>query len=233
MKLKKTIFNSKIAIVVPVFNEEKNIFNELNKWEKKFRSFKVKKFKFLVINDGSTDNTLKQIQKINSKKIQIFNYKNSGHGAACLKGYKIALKQNFEWIFQIDSDGQCDPKFLEIFLKNSKKNNCVFGLRVSREDGILRLIFSKILSLLVFLKKGSFVPDINVPYRLMHRKVLLKCVKSIPQVSILKNAHLSYLISLKTKIYYIPIKFLKRSYGNSKYNLLTMFFQVLNLLKYI
>ena len=82
-------------------------------------------------------------------------------------------------------------------------------MRVSREDGILRLIFSKILSLLVFLKKGSFVPDINVPYRLMHRKVLLKCVKSIPQVSILKNAHLSYLISIKTKIYYIPIKFLK------------------------
>ena len=70
MKLKKLYLIAKLPIVVPVFNEEKNIFNELNKWEKKFRSFKVKKFKFLVINDSSTDNTLKQIQKINSKKFK-------------------------------------------------------------------------------------------------------------------------------------------------------------------
>ena len=66
----------------------------------------------------------------------------------------------------------------------------------------------------------------------MYRKVLLKCEVYSKSINF-KNAHLSYLISIKTKIYNIPIKFLKKSYGNSKYNLLTMFFQVLNLLKYI
>ena len=233
MKLKKKIFNDKIAIVIPVFNEEKNIFNELNGWINKFQSLKFKKYKFFIINDGSSDDSLKQIQRIKSKKIQIFSYKNSGHGNSCLKGYKLALKQNFEWILQIDSDGQCDPKYIKTFLEYSKKNYCVFGLRVSRDDGILRLAFSKILSFLIFLKKGKLVKDMNVPYRLIHKTVLTKCINSLSSKLILKNAHLTYLISEKFNIYYIPINFLKRSFGSSKYNLLTMLFQVLNLIIYI
>ena len=125
MRLKKKILNKKIAIVIPVFNEEKNILQEINEWLKKFKSLKLKSFKFLIINDGSNDNTLKQLKEIKSNKIKIFNFKNSGHGNACIKGYKIALKKKFEWILQIDSDGQCDTKYLRTFLKFT---NLVFAM---------------------------------------------------------------------------------------------------------
>ena len=233
MKLKKKILNSKIALVIPVFNEEKNILQELNKWLSKFRSLNVKKFKFIVINDGSSDNTLIQLKKIKTKKIQIFNFKNSGHGNSCIKGYKIALKQKFDWLFQIDSDGQCDPRFFDKFLKLSGKNDCIFGSRVTREDGSVRLFFSKILSLLIFIKKGVYINDVNVPYRLMHKNILKKCLSSIPKQVALKNAYLTILINKKTKIQYVPINFLKRSYGNSKYNFQTMFLQVINFMRYI
>lgn len=233
MKLKKKKLVENLAVVIPVYNEEKNIYQELKKWLYEFNSLKFKKFKFYVINDGSTDKTIKQVRKINSKKIHLFNFKNSGHGNACIKGYKLAIKNKFDWILQIDSDGQCDPKYLKKFLNSTKQCNCIFGLRVIRDDGLLRLIFSRILSFLILIRKGIYVKDMNVPYRLMHRRILMKCLPYIPEKVNLKNAYLTFLISKKFKIKYIKIKFLKRNYGVSKYNLLSMLNQVINLIKII
>jgi glycosyltransferase involved in cell wall biosynthesis len=234
IKLKKKVLKAKIAIVMPVFNEEKNIYKELNKWLVKFKFLNLEYFKFIVINDGSTDNTLVELKKFKSKKkIQIFNFRNSGHGNSCLKGYKIALKENFEWILQIDSDGQCDPRYLGDFLKLTKKNDCIFGHRVSRDDGIIRLLLSKIFSLVIFLKKGVYIKDMNVPYRLMHKNILRKNLSLIPKKITLKNAYLTFLINRNTKIKYVPINFLNRSFGKSNYNLSSMFLQLTNFIKNI
>ena len=67
-----------------------------------------------------------------------------------------------------------------------------FGLRVIRDDGLLRLIFSRILSFLILIRKGIYVKDMNVPYRLMHRRILMKCLPYIPEKVNLKNAYLTF-----------------------------------------
>ena len=46
-----------LAIVVPVYNEEKNIVKLLIDWDKAINKYYNKKYKFIIINDGSTDNT--------------------------------------------------------------------------------------------------------------------------------------------------------------------------------
>lgn len=97
--------------------------------------------------------------------------KNSGHGNSCIYGLNYVIKNFnnfFSCIIQVDSDNQCDPnylkKFLDTFFLLEGKFH-IFGHRVNREDGNLRLIFSKILSMLILLRFLVFVKDANSPYR--------------------------------------------------------------------
>ena len=134
-----------LAIIIPVYNEEKNISNLIKEWNKQISKNYNKSYKFIIINDGSTDKTpliLKKFKK--NKKFKIINKKNEGHGLTCLLGYKKAILANFNFILQIDSDNQCDPIHFKKLVLQSKKNDIVFGYRVRREDGFLRLIFSRI-----------------------------------------------------------------------------------------
>jgi len=87
-----SINKNKLAIIIPVFNEEDIIEKVINDWlfiAKKFDGF------IIVINDGSSDNSLKILKRINKKsnRLIIINKKNSGHGPTVYTGYKIALKK--------------------------------------------------------------------------------------------------------------------------------------------
>ncbi len=222
-----------LAIVIPVFNEEKNIKKLIKDWRSAVRKNYKKKYKFIIVNDGSTDKTHQILKSINKKNIVYILQKNSGHGNACLKGYKLALKKNFEIIMQIDSDNQCDPIYFEKFLNLIKDNDAVFGNRVSREDGFLRIIFSRILSILIYLKTMILIKDPNVPYRAIKSKVLKSIIYKIPKKIDLKNCYLSYLLEKNYKVEWIKINFRKRYYGETKYKFNHMGKLVFNLMYYI
>ena len=180
-----------LAIIIPVYNEEKNISKLLSDWIKIVPKYYKQRYQFIIINDGSTDKTHNKIKKIKSKYIYYIKQKNIGHGDTCIKGYKLAIKKNFDIILQIDSDDQCNPKYFYSFLKEIKSRNAVFGYRVHREDGYLRKIFSIILSILIFLRTLVYIKDSNVPYRMIKRHVLEKVINKIPKKIILKNVYLS------------------------------------------
>ena len=219
-----------LAIIIPVYNEEGNIAKLLEEWTKIVPKYYKKKYKFFVINDGSTDNTHNEIIKIKNKSIYYVKQKNIGHGNSCLKGYKLAIKNKFDLILQIDSDNQCDPKYFKKFIKSIKKHDVVFGYRNKRDDGYIRKIFSLILSLFIFFRTFTFFKDSNVPYRIIKKKVLKKVVNDIPSKVMLKNVYLSYLIQRKFKIEWINIRFRKRVFGKTNYNFVKMIIMTLNLL---
>ena len=219
-----------LAIIIPVYNEEKNISKLLSDWLRIVPKYHKKNYKFIIINDGSIDKTHNKIKKIKSKYIYYIRQKNIGHGSTCIKGYKLAIKKNFDTILQIDSDDQCDPKYFKLFLKEIKKNDIVFGYRMHREDGYFRKIFSHVLSLLIFLKTAVYIKDSNVPYRMIKKPVLEKVINNIPKKIILKNVYLSYLIKKNYSIRWVNINFKKRKFGKSKYSLLNMIFMTVNLI---
>jgi len=219
-----------LAIIIPVYNEEKNIFKLLKEWLKVVPKYHKNKYKIFVINDGSTDKTHKEIYKIRNKSIYYIKQKNIGHGNSCLKGYKLAIKKNFDLIFQIDGDNQCDPKFFKHFIQLIKKKDAVFGYRNKRDDGFIRKIFSFVLSLLIFFRTFTFVKDSNVPYRIIKKKVLEKVIDDIPSKVMLKNVYLSYLIQRKYKIEWVNIRFRKRVFGKTNYNFINLIIMTLNLL---
>ena len=222
----------KIALVIPVFNEVNYINTFFKEWSNETRKYKFI-FHFVFINDGSTDGSLNRLRQLKKKNITIINQKNSGHGTACLNGYKYCIKNKFKYIMQIDSDGQCDPKFLNQFLILAKKKKFVIGNRRKREDGYLRRVISIFLSLFIFLKKFIYVKDSNTPYRIYNYLILKKIIKlkKLDNI-ILINSFITYYIC---KIYpkevrWVNIIFRKRVFGKTSYSFQSLFKSFLNLI---
>lgn len=94
---------NKLLIIIPAFNEEKNLsalFEKLCRPE--IRSFAD----ILVINDASSDKTSNIASKFDVHLItHVFNL---GYGSALQVGYKYAARNNYEYVVQLDADGQHD-----------------------------------------------------------------------------------------------------------------------------
>ena len=91
-------------------------------------------YRLLAINDGSRDETLpflEQAARENPERLLVLDKANSGHGRSCRAGYEQALAAEASWIFQIDSDGQCDPGLFRRFLAETGGG----GLRLWRPGG--------------------------------------------------------------------------------------------------
>ncbi len=235
----------KIAIIIPFYNEEQNLHYFLNEWNNFLKSLNQKKYElnFFFINDGSTDYSVEIIKKNSDKlKFKIINKKNSGHGDTCKYGYDLITNKNYsyDYLLQIDSDNQCNPKYLINFLNIAEKKyeGFIFGYRKRREDGYIRFLTSRILSLSIFCKKFQYIKDANTPYRLMKTSDLKRILNIISKNKNYKNIDLfncilTYEIQKKYKIKWIDINFRKRAYGHSKFGTLKMLKLYSNLISII
>jgi len=104
---------SKFSVIVPIFNEEKTIIKLLN------RISETKKqdldYEIIVINDGSTDNSLKLLKENKNLYDQLITYeKNRGKGYAVKKGLE---NSRGEYIIFQDADLEYDPKDYNKFIE--------------------------------------------------------------------------------------------------------------------
>lgn len=206
-----------LAVVMPVYNEEASVAFVIEEWVPYLDQLGVH-YQIYVINDGSTDHTLDILKGLEQKygeKLKIHSHSNRGHGQSCIVGYQIALKNNAQWILQIDSDGQCSPQYLPQFWESrSLARPAIFGYRYRRDDGCLRFLISRVVAIEAWVCFGQWVKDPNVPYRLMSKELLEETLPHIPSDFYLANILLSLLIRKLTPIYWLPIHFRDR-YGGS------------------
>ena len=215
----------RLYIIIPAYNESANIEQVVAEWHPV-----VKKIgngsKLVVIDDGSKDDTytvLKRLQK-KYKLLDCKKKKNSGHGATVLYGYKYALKEKADYIFQTDSDGQTNPAEFWQFWKKRQKFDIIIGHRNHREDGLSRVIVTKVLKFVIRLKFGVKVTDANTPFRLMTAESLRENVDYIPDGFNLSNVILSVIyIKKKQKVDFIPITFRPRQGGTNSINIPKIF----------
>ena len=141
-------------------------------------------YSILLIDDGSTDATPEILSGWKrdhpSSRLEIMRHTNRGHGQTCLEGYRIACERKIPWVFQIDSDGQCDPTFFAAVWAARHGHDVVYGHRAKRKDGMKRVLASVLVKAVVCLAAGVVCVDANVPYRLMRTGKLRPLVDSIP-----------------------------------------------------
>lgn len=215
--------NDILYIVIPAFNEEKNILQVIKDWYPILEeNDKNRKSRLIIFNDGSTDNTLALVKKAMKKRplLKVINKKNSGHGSTILFAYQYAIENKADYIFQTDSDGQTRPEDFQKIWDLRNQYDLLIGYRKKREDGIFRIFVTKILKYVIRIIFKENICDANSPFRLMNKKSLQDCSKLIPKDFFLANVILSVVYTKKDyKVKYLPIKFRKRQGGNNSINL--------------
>jgi glycosyltransferase involved in cell wall biosynthesis len=154
-----------ISVVIPVFNEAERI-------GKVIRNIGKYNLEMVVVDDGSTDNTIEIILKseIRNPKLKVLRHKvNLGKGAAMKTGAEFAFKEGADAVVFMDSDGQHDPLDLKKFISELEKGNSfVIGSRnLSYGVPLIRYLGNKFASLLVAFLFHSYVSDLLCGFRAM------------------------------------------------------------------
>lgn len=220
--------NEYVYIVMPAYNERENIQRTVDEWLEAIRPFGTSA-KLLIIDDGSTDGTEEVLQSLSTvhPELLVVRKENSGHGPTVSLGYRLALDDGAEFIFQTDSDGQTSPEDFKTycvpFLENEKSGNrsslnAIFGNRAERGDGKGRAFTEKVLCRMVKLFFGVSVPDSNAPFRLYRAEVLAKYLPLVPRSYELPNVLLTALFAKYDICEFDPITFAPRRAGRNSVN---------------
>ena len=214
----------KLAVVVPCYNESKYMEAFINEWSVALRNTD---YKIFIIDDGSSDNSCEIISGLSEQnnRITCISKANSGHGPTCRFGYEYATNLNeFDYILQIDSDGQCDPTYFPKFIEFSKLHDVVFGVRTTRGDGIARKLTSFFCTLITSVLTRCVIRDANVPYRLIKSEILAQALKSVPSDFYIQNVALTVALKRLPNISwgYVPMHFRDRTMGTNSINILNV-----------
>jgi dolichol-phosphate mannosyltransferase len=224
-----------LCVIIPVYNEEKNIKKIFFKLKKLKISFDI-----LFIEDNSLDNTRNKIifLRKNFKNIfYIFRKKKSGVGSAHKAGIKWCYLNKYRKIITMDADGTHDTKFIPKLLKFSRNYDMIITSRFKNKNSLSdwplsRKILTYSRSILCKLFLGIKV-DASGGFRCFHtKKILLKHLINT------NSNHYDYffesiytLINNNYSIYEIPIKLPFRKIGESKMNFFHICIAIASLLR--
>jgi len=163
-----TLRKNNTCAVIPFFNEEDFIVEVIKK---------TLKYVDLVIavDDGSTDNSLSLIKKLDNVEIIILD-KNYGKGVALKAGFSMAIELDFDTVITLDADLQHDPDFIPLFIDAIKKYDVVIGNRLSdlKNMPYHRIVSNYVTSFLLSLKLKTMIKDSQCGFRAYKKNVLKK-----------------------------------------------------------
>lgn len=170
----------KVLLIIPAYNEEKNILNTVTKIDSFNKKMKTN-YDYVVINDGSTDSTEDILVKNNINHISLIH--NLGIGGAVQTGYKYAYENEYDVAIQFDGDGQHNVEYVKNLLQYMEKNkyDMVIGSRYvesnSKNEGefkstALRRFGIKIISLVIKLFTGKKITDTTSGFRACNKRVI-------------------------------------------------------------
>ncbi len=110
-----------LSLVIPAYNEAAIISQTLTVVERYLNTLAID-YEIIVINDGSTDETLTKLNDYQSPRVKVLSYQiNQGKGYAVNNGMRIARG---EYVLMMDVDLSTDIKEIPVFLATMKESNC-------------------------------------------------------------------------------------------------------------
>jgi dolichol-phosphate mannosyltransferase len=209
-------------VIVPTYNERENIARLIERVLSQDRRLEI-----LVVDDGSPDGTAAIVQDIidHEPRVHILRRpKKLGLGTAYLAGFKWALEQGYDCVFEMDADFSHDPNHLPEFLSAIQNADLVLGSRY--RDGrvtvvnwpISRLLLSYFANVYARFVTGLNVWDATGGFKCFRRNVL----EAIDLTAVRSNGY-AFQIEMSFRAFKrgfriaeIPIVFVDRTEGTSK-----------------
>ena len=164
------------SLIIPFFNEEKNIESLLNKLFISLKDLNKenKNFQIIFVDDGSKDNTFENLKLYSDKKFKtiIIKHKiNTSQSSAILSGIKNSIYEN---IITLDGDGQNDPSDIKKLIEEFEKGpDMVIGWRKFRKDSLFKKIIPSIAAnYIVRFFTGSKIHDHGCALRIFKKNKL-------------------------------------------------------------
>ncbi|MBQ7256972.1 MAG: glycosyltransferase family 2 protein [Abditibacteriota bacterium] len=210
-----------LYIIVPAYNEEENIYGFVESWYPVIEKIGGES-KLVVIDDGSKDKTYEVLCALSKDRPYLcpLTKSNSGHGPTLLYGYKYAIENHADYIFQTDSDGQTDGSEFQDFWNMINEYDAIIGNRLNRGDGKLRKYIENMVCFLLKIIFGVSVKDANAPFRLMKTELINKYIDRLPKDFNLPNIMFTtYFVYYNENITFRPITFKARQGGLNSMNI--------------
>ncbi|MCK5477119.1 MAG: polyprenol monophosphomannose synthase [Candidatus Aenigmarchaeota archaeon] len=215
----------KTAIIIPTFNEKKNIGILIPKLFDCLKKEKINAI-VLVVDDNSPDKTGKVVKEMSNKyDVELFLRKEKkGIGSAYIDGFKYILKNTkVQNIITMDGDLSHDIKLIPLFLKEIKTNDMVIGSRYIKGGNFknwpkYRKLVSCVANKYASVILGINTHDVSSGYRCYRRKL----IESINLEGIREKGYsffeeiLFACIKEGAKIKEVPLVFTDRKYGKTK-----------------
>jgi len=211
----------KTLIIIPTYNELENLPRLLPEVLSKEEGIHI-----LIVDDNSPDGTAAFVEnemKNNNRIHLIKRPSKQGLGTAYIAGFKFAIQNGYDFIFEMDADFSHDPKEIPRFLDEIKSSDVVLGSRYINGVNVInwpmrRLLLSSFANLYTRFITGMPVHDATGGYKCFRRKVL----EAINLEKVTSNGYAFQIeMSFKAwkkgfKVKEIPIIFVDRVKGKSK-----------------
>ena len=220
----------KFTIVIPVYNEAKNLKILV---PKVFKQLRKKKFELIIVDDNSNDGTSEILEKYHKKNFHhIIRRSKRDLSKSCILGF---TKAKFEYIIVMDGDLQHKPsdinKILHAFFKYSP--DIVVGTRdlfkpKKHNLNFFRLFASRMLILTVNLLLGNKTSDPMSGFFMFKKSLFEKSQKKMIKKGYKILLDILYVQNQKIKVVDVEINFDSRKKGASKmsykilFNLISM-----------
>ena len=203
----------KTLVVIPAYNEALNIEKTVHDLE-----VNAPEVDYVVINDGSKDNTLEVLKKNDFNYIDGFC--NLGLFGAVQTGFKLAIKENYDVVIQFDGDGQHLAKYIAPLVKEIEKgNNIVIGSRFidEKKPFTARMIGSRLIAGAIKMMTGKTITDPTSGFRAYDRDCIIDYANEMNNPP--EPDTLVYMLRKQRKIKEIQVQMSDREFGESYLNL--------------
>jgi glycosyltransferase involved in cell wall biosynthesis len=200
-----------LSVVIPAYNEEGAVRSTVEDVRRELAALGIP-FEIIVIDDGSSDNTLAEARATGA--VVDSNQVNTGYGASLKRGIRLA---QYEYVAIIDADGTYPARYLPLMLAECRKQDMVVGDRgaAMRNVPLIRRPAKWFLNKLASFLAERRLNDLNSGLRVFRKSELVPFIPLLPQKFSFTTTITLCMACNGKRMMYMPIEYGKRV-GQSK-----------------
>ena len=171
-----------LSIIIPVYNEERAIRKTLIDLQETLLHSEIQPYEILVVNDGSSDHTVREIREANIPCRVITHKSNKGYGASIKTGLRHA---SYDTIAITDADGTYPHQKIPDMYAHYREQqlDMVVGARTGKHVAypFIKKIPKFFIIALANYIAGTKIPDINSGLRIFDKQIALKFFDLYPE----------------------------------------------------